>query len=108
MSKSHDAGILDTLIEQPENGTPTSDTVNAFFNVGLNVQIVLGSVRIPIQDILSFGKGSVIELDRQIDDPVDVIIENTVVARAELVKLGEDRIGVKLIEIVKQYKSPNG
>ena len=52
-------------------------------------------------------RGSVIELDRRIGEPVDVVINDRLVARGDLVKLDGDRIGVTLTEIVKDYVSDN-
>jgi flagellar motor switch protein FliN/FliY len=74
-------------------------------NVGLNVQIVLGQTRMPISQLLKLSRGSVIELDKKIGEPVDIVINDRLVARGDLVKLDEDRIGVSLIEIVKDYVS---
>ncbi|WP_102223794.1 flagellar motor switch protein FliN [Acidimangrovimonas sediminis] len=79
--------------------------INAMLNVGLNVQIVLGHARMPISQLLSLSRGSVIELDKKIGQPVDVMINDRLVARGDLVKVGENRIGVTLTEIVKDYVS---
>lgn len=79
--------------------------INAMLNVALNVQIVLGQSRMPIAQLLSLSRGSVIELDKKIGEPVDVMINDRLVARGDLVKVGENRIGVTLTEIVKDYVS---
>lgn len=72
-------------------------------NVGLNVRIVLGHSRMPISQLLKLSRGSVIELDKKIGQPVDVVINDRLVARGDLIKLKGDRIGVSLTEIVKDY-----
>ncbi|MGR3321917.1 MAG: FliM/FliN family flagellar motor switch protein [Pseudooceanicola sp.] len=77
--------------------------IDAMLNVGLNVQIVLGRTRMPIAELLKLSRGSIIELDKRIGQPVDVVINDRLVARGDLVKLEDDRIGVSLIEIVKDY-----
>jgi len=79
--------------------------INAMLNVGLNVQIVLGQSRMPIAQLLNLSRGSVVELDKKIGEPVDVMINDRLVARGDLVKVGENRIGVTLTEIVKDYVS---
>ena len=79
--------------------------INAMLNVALNVQIVLGQSRMPIAQLLSISRGSVIELDKRIGEPVEVMINDRLVARGDLVKVGENRIGVTLTEIVKDYVS---
>lgn len=79
--------------------------IDAMLNVGLNVEIVLGKTRMPISQLLKLSRGSIIELDKKIGEPVDVVINDRLVARGDLVKLPEDRVGVSLIEIVKDYVS---
>jgi flagellar motor switch protein FliN/FliY len=81
--------------------------IDAMLNVGLNVQIVLGHSRMPIANLLKLSRGSVIELDKRIGEPVDVVINDRLVARGDLVKLDGERIGVSLTEIVKDYISGN-
>lgn len=78
-------------------------SIDAMLNVGMNIQIVLGYSRMPISDLLTFSRGSVVELDKKIGEPVDVIINQSLVARGDLIKVGDNRIGVSLTEIVKDY-----
>ena len=84
-------------------GDKSGQNIDAMLNVGLNVQIVLGRTRMPIAQLLKLSRGSIIELDKRIGQPVEVVINDRLVARGDLVKLAEDRIGVSLIEIVKDY-----
>ncbi len=79
--------------------------IEAMLNVDLRVQVILGHARMPISQLLKLSRGSVIELDRKIGEPVDLVINDRLVARGDLVKLDGDRIGVTLTEIVKDYVS---
>ncbi|MDP5350256.1 MAG: flagellar motor switch protein FliN [Paracoccaceae bacterium] len=87
--------------------TQAGRNIEAMLNVDLRVQVILGHARMPISQLLKLSRGSVIELDRQIGEPVDVVINDRLVARGDLVKLDDDRIGVTLTEIVKDYVSDN-
>jgi flagellar motor switch protein FliN len=78
-------------------------SINALLNVKLDVRVVLGRSRMPISDLLDLTRGSVIELDRKVGDPVDIMINDRVVAQGELVKVSGDYIGVALREIVKDF-----
>lgn len=103
-----DEGAAETVIETMVNAQTAEaggHNINAMLNVSLNVQIVLGHSRMPIAQLLSLSRGSVIELDKKIGEPVDVMINDRLVARGDLVKVGENRIGVTLTEIVKDYVS---
>ena len=97
--------LLNDFMEASASGKEDGQSVKAMLNVGLDVQIVLGRARMPISQLLSLSRGSVIELDKKIGEPVDVMINDRLVARGDLVKVGENRIGVTLTEIVKDYIS---
>lgn len=78
-------------------------SIDAMLNVDMNIQVVLGHSRMPIADLLKLSRGSVIELDRRIGEPVDIVINQSLVARGDLIKVGESRVGISLTEIVKDY-----
>lgn len=96
------AGAAEETGAKPDAGGK-GQNIDAMLNVGLNVQIVLGRTRMPIAQLLKLSRGSIIELDKRIGQPVEVVINDRLVARGDLVKLEDDRIGVSLIEIVKDY-----
>jgi flagellar motor switch protein FliN/FliY len=83
------------------DGERASRDIGAMMSVEMDVQIVLGHARMPIADVLKLGRGSVIDLDRRIGDPVDVVVNGTLVARANLVQTEDDRIGVTLVEVIR-------
>lgn len=89
--------------EPPAEGARVGKSIDAMLNVGMNIQIVLGYSRMPISDLLTLSRGSVIELDKKIGEPVDIIINQSLVARGDLIKVGDNRIGISLTEIVKDY-----
>ncbi|KAF0674632.1 FliM/FliN family flagellar motor switch protein [Profundibacterium mesophilum] len=98
------ADAADTAPPEPSGTTDAKGrNIDAMLNVGLNVQVVLGRSRMPISNLLKLSRGSVIELDKRIGEPVELIINDRLVARGDLVKLTGERIGVSLTEIVKDY-----
>lgn len=86
-----------------ENNAPHGKSIDAMLNVDMNIQVVLGYSHMPIADLLKLSRDSVIELDRRIGEPVDIVINQSLVARGDLIKVGENRIGISLTEIVKDY-----
>lgn len=80
-----------------------SRSLDAIFGVKLEVRVVLGKSKLPISEILDLSKGSVIELDRKVGDPVEIMVNDRMVARGDLVKVEGDQIGVALREIVKHF-----
>lgn len=78
-------------------------TLEALYDVPVQVSVVLGSTRMPLNSILKLGKGAVIELERTVGEPIDVFVNNKIVAKGEIV-IVEDKIGVTLTEVVASEK----
>lgn len=68
--------------------------------VPVKMQVVLGAAAMPVASLLKLGRGSVIELDQKVGEPVDVMVNDRVVARGEVVVVEEERFGITLTEIV--------
>ena len=65
----------------------------------LEISARIGSTRLPIRAVLELGVGQVIELDRQVGAPIDIIANNDVViARGEVVEV-DDKYGVRITEV---------
>jgi flagellar motor switch protein FliN/FliY len=105
MSEEKTKTPLSDVIEDEKVPEIGARPVNAVFGVDMNVQIVLGRARMPVSQLLSMSRGSVIELDKKIGQPVEVMVNDQLIARGELVKVGEERMGVTLTEVVKDYAS---
>lgn len=88
---------------KPEGKDRPGKGLDAIFGVKLEVRVVLGRNRMPISELLDLTKGSVIELDRRVGEPVDLMINDRMVARGDLVRVQGDMLGVALREIVKDF-----
>lgn len=73
--------------------------IDFILDIPLQVTVRLGCARLPISDLLELGGGSVVELDRIAGEPLEVLINNKLVARGEAVVIN-DKYGVRLTEIV--------
>jgi len=97
-------GIADATTPAAEPTRKGEDkSIDALLNVKLDVRVVLGRSRMPISELLELTRGSVIELDRKVGEPVDIMINDRMVAKGELVKVKDDFIGVALREVVKDF-----
>ncbi len=74
--------------------------LEALYDVPVKVQAVLGRARMPIGELLQLRNGMVVELDRRVGEPVDIFVNNRLIARGEVVLI-EGELGVTLTEIVK-------
>jgi flagellar motor switch protein FliN/FliY len=79
-------------------------TLDLLMNVSLSVSAELGRCTMRVGDVLNLGKGSIVELDRVAGGPIDVLVNDRLVARGEIVAVDE-RFGVRLTEIVAR-KAP--
>ncbi len=78
-------------------------TLEALYDVPVQVSVVLGSTTMSLSSILKLGKGAVIELDRAVGEPIDVYVNNKIVAKGEIV-IVDDKIGVTLTDVVAHEK----
>ena len=74
----------------------------SIYALPVEVQVVIGTARPTIAELLQLKQDSLIQLDSKIEDPVDLCINNRVIARGELIETdpATGSIGVKLTEIV--------
>lgn len=77
--------------------------LEAVHDVPVTVQAVLGRSRIAIGALMQLKANAVIELDRRVGEPVDIFVNNRLIARGEVVLI-ENSLGVTLTEIVRQER----
>ncbi len=96
-------GDLDEIDEMSggEKGGKKVDTksLDLILDIPLTVAVELGRSKILINDLLQLGQGSVIELTKLVDEPLEVLVNNKLVARGEVVVVNE-KFGVRLTDIV--------
>ena len=72
-------------------------------DVDVKLTVEIGSTTLALRELLALGEGSVIELDRQANELLDVFVNGTLIGRGEVVTVGE-RFGVRLTELVSPEK----
>lgn len=77
----------------------TSHSIELLSDVDLHVKIELGRTRMLVEDVLRLGAGSVVELDKLAGDPVDVFVNERLVARGEVLVLN-DNFCIRVNEVV--------
>lgn len=71
--------------------------MSVFEKVKVEVSVEIGATTMPIRHLLKMGRGAVIDLEARHDDPVWIYVNNELVARGEIVLVGE-RIGVSVTQ----------
>ena len=77
-----------------------SDDLGAVYDIPVQLSAVLGKASMPVSQLLRLGRGAVVELDRKVGESIDILVNNRLVARGEVVIL-DDRLGVTMTEIIK-------
>ena len=84
-----------------EEAQTTTRSLDFLMDVPLQVTVELGRRRLRIGDLLALAKGSVVELDKVAGEPLDVRVNDQLVARGEAVVVN-DKFGVRLTDVVSQ------
>ncbi len=79
----------------PEQG------LDMILDLPLEVTVRLGQTRILIRDLLRLDRNSVLELGQGADDPLDIVVNEKVLARGEVVVI-DDRLGIRITDIVSK------
>jgi len=84
---------------QNEAITPAELDLDVILDVPVTLSLEVGRCRVPIRNLLQFNQGSVVELARGAGEPLDVLINGTLIAHGEVVVIN-DRFGVRLTDVV--------
>lgn len=85
-------------LQQPA-GSKSTQNIDLLMDVDLPVSIELGRTKMPISDILALGPGSVVELNKLAGEPVDLMVNNKLVAKGEVVVVDEN-FGLRITQLM--------
>ena len=102
LPKTTDEQILPDLSDDAQPApTAPSLTPPTFENVPVKISAVLGKTRIDVAQLRQLKEGAIIELNRKVGEPIDLYVNDRLIARGELVMV-EGSLGVTMTEIVKE------
>ncbi|MCM3713204.1 flagellar motor switch phosphatase FliY [Alkalihalobacillus oceani] len=87
--------------EAPQLTQTEANNLNMLLDIPLQVTVELGRTKRSIKEILEFTQGSIIELDKLAGEPVDILVNQKLIAKGEVVVIDEN-FGVRVTEIVSQ------
>jgi len=79
----------------------SSKTLDLLLDVELPVSLCFGRAQLALEEVLKLGAGSIVELNRSVDEPVEVIVNNRVIARGQVVVV-DGNYGVKIQQILSR------
>jgi flagellar motor switch protein FliN/FliY len=84
---------------------PEQVNLKLVLDVELNVTLRFGQRQLTLREVLELTSGSVIELDRQVEEPVELLLEGKVIARGEAVVI-DGNYGLRVTEVAQNISSP--
>lgn len=91
---------MDNLNDSEDAYTEGSDVkLDAILDIPVHISMEIGRTQISIRNLLKLNQGSVVELDRLAGEPMDVLVNGTLIARGEVVVVN-DKFGLRLTDII--------
>lgn len=85
---------------EPDSDSPPADVnLDAILDVPVMISMEIGRSKINIRNLLQLNQGSVVELDRLAGEPMDVLVNGTLIAKGEVVVVNE-KFGIRLTDII--------
>ena len=81
------------------DGAGQPDNLDMVLDIGLTATARLGSVEMPLAEVLSLGPGSIIEVGHLVDEPVELLVNGKLIARGDVVVIDE-KFGLRITEII--------
>lgn len=89
---------FDTGTELAQGAGPAPD-IDVILDIPVTISMEVGNTQIPIRNLLQLNQGSVIELDRLAGEPLDVLVNGTLIAHGEVVMVNE-KFGIRLTDVI--------
>ena len=91
---------LEDLQEEQGHGPSVEDTsLDVILDIPVSISLEVGNTKISIRNLLKLNQGSVVELDRLAGEPLDVLVNGTLIAHAEVVVVNE-KYGIRLTDVI--------
>ena len=91
---------MEEFDESPEpGGSVMSPDLDVILDIPVTISMEVGNTQIPIRNLLQLNQGSVIELDRLAGEPLDVLVNGTLIAHGEVVMVNE-KFGIRLTDVI--------
>ena len=94
-----DKASLEQLNDEGGERSNLSPQLDVILDIPVNISMEVGNTEITIRNLLQLNQGSVIELDRLAGEPLDVLVNGTLIAHGEVVVVNE-KFGIRLTDVV--------
>lgn len=87
--------------KKEEEESQIYDKLKKFLDIPLEVEVVIGTTTLTLEELLHLGQGSIVELEQSIETPVDIKVNGKLIAKGEIV-IVDDRFGVRIVDIIAE------
>jgi len=94
-----EAASLPSLSDSGVKPAPKDFNLDVVLDIPVTIQMEIGRTKINIRNLLQLNQGSVVELDRLAGEPLDVLVNNTLIAHGEVVVVNE-KYGIRLTDVI--------
>ncbi|WP_166260869.1 flagellar motor switch protein FliN [Marinobacter salicampi] len=103
-AKGSGAKVKTPAMEEFDNvpaggGSGSAPDLDVILDIPVTISMEVGNTQIPIRNLLQLNQGSVIELDRLAGEPLDVLVNGTLIAHGEVVMVNE-KFGIRLTDVI--------
>ncbi|MCB1748002.1 MAG: flagellar motor switch protein FliN [Gammaproteobacteria bacterium] len=86
-----------------DGGSGEPGSLENILDIPVTLAVEIGSTKVSIRNLLQFNQGSVVELDRLAGEPLDVLVNGTLIAHGEVVVVNE-KFGIRLTDVVSAHE----
>ena len=90
---------MQNLVEDKGDGNLGDTNLDVILDIPIAISLQIGSTKISIRNLLKLNQGSVVELDRLAGEPLDVLVNGTLIAHGEVVVVNE-KYGIRLTDVI--------
>jgi len=94
-----EAAPMQNLVEDEGDGNMGDTNLDVILDIPIAISLQIGSTKISIRNLLKLNQGSVVELDRLAGEPLDVLVNGTLIAHGEVVVVNE-KYGIRLTDVI--------
>jgi flagellar motor switch protein FliN/FliY len=102
---SANAGVMEAIKAATGKVNPQPANLNLVMDVELNVTLRFGQRKLTLREVLDLTSGSVVELDRQVEEPVELLLDGVVIAKGEAVVI-DGNYGLRVTEVSRAVTAP--
>jgi flagellar motor switch protein FliN len=95
------------MMNSAQNTGALEGNFDLLAGVSLRISVEVGSASMTLSDLLRLGEGSVVELDRQANDLLDIFANGTLIAKGEIVEV-DGRYGIRVVDVVSADRRMSG